>query len=287
MTDVQLEDTGLNGIEFVRFKLIPTRAPSYIFSSIKEGVSDLVVRSNPKFERTIKLTPTLEASAALQFAYGYFNDALFGGRLRECLIVYSRKKNVLGHFAPDRFQNIDGQLVPELALNPTYLAIRSDRESLSTLVHEQAHVFRHYYGPVPGKKERRSSGYHDLAWVEVMERIGLIPSNTGKPGGKQTGFQMTHYIADGGPFDLACQALLADGFRINWADRVEAWHEIHGTMSAPAAPGSKVAPVVPTKKDRIKFTCPSCGQNAWARPSAEIACTPCALRLLPEGRCGH
>ncbi len=258
----------------------------------RNDAMDLVVQSNPTFDRTIKMTPTIEASAALQFAYAYFNDALFGGRLRECLIVYSRKKNVLGHFAPDRFQNVDGQLVPELALNPTYLAIRSDRESLSTLVHEQTHVFQHYYGPIRGQKVRRTSGYHDLAWVEIMERVGLIPSNTGKPGGKQTGFQMTHYILDGGPFDLACQALLAQGFRINWTDRIATGRDLDGAKTvagsgSPTTLGSKAAPVVPTKKDRIKFTCPSCGQNAWARPSAQIACTPCALNLLPEGGRGR
>jgi hypothetical protein len=27
-----------------------------------------------------------------------------------------------------------------------------------------------------------------------MESIGLVPSNTGLPGGKRTGQQMTHYI---------------------------------------------------------------------------------------------
>ena len=34
-----------------------------------------------------------------------------------------------------------------------------------------------------------------------MEAIGLMPSHSGKPGGKRTGQQMTHYILDGGSYD--------------------------------------------------------------------------------------
>jgi hypothetical protein len=44
----------------------------------------------------------------------------------------------------------------------------------------------------PVKKCR--GGYHDRVWGAKMEEVGLMPSNTGLPGGKKNGQQMTHYI---------------------------------------------------------------------------------------------
>ena len=35
----------------------------------------------------------------------------------------------------------------------------------------------------------------------MMGAIGLIPSDTGAPGGKQTGQKVSHYIAGGGRFE--------------------------------------------------------------------------------------
>ena len=49
------------------------------------------------------------------------------------------------------------------------------------LVHEMTHLEQEEYGK-PGKK-----GHHNREWVGLMERVGLIPSDTGAPGGKQTG----------------------------------------------------------------------------------------------------
>ncbi len=52
-----------------------------------------------------------------------------------------------------------------------------------------------------------------------MEAIGLMPSDTGKPGGKKTGEKMADYAIDGGPFMQATEALLKTDFRITWFDR--------------------------------------------------------------------
>ncbi|MBU2527610.1 MAG: sprT domain-containing protein [Bacteroidetes bacterium] len=251
-------------------------------SELWNGDSKPVVRNDPADDDTAHppLPPTLENSAELQFAYSYFNVELFGGELPDCIIVYTRKKHVLGHFCPDRFQRVGGELRTELSLNPTYLALCDDRESFSTLVHEQVHVWRHYLGPLNRKGGRGSSGHHDVIWADAMERRGLMPSNTGLPGGKRTGQQMTHYIIPGGAFDLACARLLNRGFRIHWRDHlVFADNPLGGLPSGhPVEPpeGSK-------KKDRIKFTCPNadCGLNAWARPTARITCGFCNLPMVP------
>jgi hypothetical protein len=39
-----------------------------------------------------------------------------------------------------------------------------------------------------------------------MERVGLMPSSTGEPGGKRTGQKVSHYILADGPFARAFAA---------------------------------------------------------------------------------
>ena len=51
-----------------------------------------------------------------------------------------------------------------------------------------------------------------------MKSIGLQPSDTGEPGGKETGQKMNHSVTSGGAFDKATASLLQEGFTLSWAD---------------------------------------------------------------------
>jgi hypothetical protein len=31
------------------------------------------------------------------------------------------------------------------------------------------------------------------------------------------------------------------------------------------------------RKNKVKFHCAQCGQNAWGKPNLKISCTPCGL----------
>ena len=86
------------------------------------------------------------------------------------------------------------------------LAVRIDRESLSTLVHEQTHVWRRYFGPLNRRGGKGANGYHDTVWRDEMLRIGLPPSDTGEPGGKMLGYRMSHYVEEGGPGSVPARA---------------------------------------------------------------------------------
>jgi hypothetical protein len=88
-----------------------------------------------------------------------------------------------------------------------------------------------------------------------MKDAGLQPSDTGAPGGKETGQHMSHYIIVGGLFDQFCKKLLEGGFKLSW-------------QSLEASNGGKA----PT---RAKFTCPECELNAWAKPEAQLVCGEC------------
>jgi hypothetical protein len=196
----------------------------------------------------------------LQSAYDHFNADLFGGTLPNMMITLRARANTLGYYSHERFVTRDGKIYHgELALNPDAFTGRTDREICSTLHHEQHHVAQYAFG----KPSRR--GYHNRQWAEAMKRTGLYPSNTGAVGGKETGQQMSHYIIDGGPFDLSFQRLAATGWRL-------------GVQSAPAANPKK--PPAAT----VKYTCPGCEESFRGKrdPCVYAVCYLCERLFVPS-----
>ena len=141
----------------------------------------------------------------------------------------------------------------ELAMNPDSFTGRTDEEILSTLAHEMAHVWQQTHGTAP----RRS--YHDRQWAAKMKEIGLQPTDTGEPGGKETGQSVTHYIVPGGPYAAAYAKLKATGFQLHW-------------QSAPAGHEAKAK-----KASKTKFTCPDRSAPGRSRD-------PTGSRSPPDGR---
>jgi ribosomal protein L37AE/L43A len=101
-----------------------------------------------------------------------------------------------------------------------------------------------------------------------MKKVGLFPSDTGEPGGKETGQRMTHYIVPDGTFDIVCAELLKTGITL---DYVEMWGD--------TKEGKKVRKTKAASK--TKYTCPGCGLNAWAKPDVAILCGECEQELQP------
>jgi len=89
-----------------------------------------------------------------------------------------------------------------------------------------------------------------------------MPTDTGEAGGKTTGQSVTHYIIEGKAFDCAADALLATGFQLHWQSY--ALSEEAGKRKA---------------ANKTKYTCPDCGLNAWARPSANLVCGDCEVQM--------
>lgn len=153
---------------------------------------------------------TLKFYTTLTNAYAFFNEQLFDGKLPPCLIALARSRNVIGQFESMRgkARNRD-EHVDLLTLNPDEFKGRSDARIISDLVHEMVHLFVFHFGQLVCFEE------HNCSWADKMEAIGLMPSSTGKPGGKRTGEQMTHIIINGGLFDNACAELLSTGLTID------------------------------------------------------------------------
>jgi SprT-like family len=188
---------------------------------------------------------------AFQHAYDFFNQELFAGALPAVLVTLQRKARTRGYFSAERFAGRSAQeTAHELALNPDHFG-RTDADILSTLVHEMAHVWQRTYG----KSSRK--GYHDREWAAKMKEIGLFPSSTGEPGGKETGQHVTHYIIADGAFAASVAKLQSTGFTLRWQSRVDE-----------GGRGKKAA-------SKTKYTCPGCGRNAWAKPGSELICGGC------------
>ncbi len=219
--------------------------------------------------------------AKLHEAFDFFNKELFKDSLPQVFFTVQRRNKTAGFFRPDSFKerkvNDKGEIlapgfsVHEIAMMPEVYEYHTDRQILSTIVHEMTHLQQQEFGN-PGRK-----GYHNKEWSGFMKEVGLQPSSLGeydcrnpeKPTesksseeGKETGQRVSHYIMANGPFDFACNRLLESGFKLSF-------HSI--------APAKKKI-----KKSKFKFTCPECCANAWAKDGTKLACGNCEIPLDQE-----
>ena len=209
---------------------------------------------------TTPATITEKEYRAFQVAYDFLNRELFSGSLPHVLVTLQRHAKAKGYFAADRFQGrADGARAHELAMNPDVFTGRTDEEILSTLAHEMVHVWQQTHGKAPRK------AYHDKQWAAKMKEVGLYPTSTGEAGGKETGQSVTHYIIQGGPYGVAYKKLAATGFQLSWQ-----------SLPFGAEKKKKAA-------SKTKYTCGTCGTNAWAKPDTALICGTCYEEEDDEG----
>lgn len=225
------------------------------------------------------MLPTEEAYGELQLAYDHFNRTLFDGELPACLITFQREKRTYGYFSHARFESEAGKSTDEIAINPAYFAVVPIVEIMQTLAHEMVHLWQAHFG-TPGRR-----GYHNREWADKMEAIGLMPSDTGQPGGRKVGEKMADYPQPGGAFAAACAQLLTDDFTITWRDRLPSppLRPMVDPGTASAA-GPAIADVQEDKSNRKKYTCPSCGSNTWGKPGMKLICGECRIPLAAKGQ---
>lgn len=222
-----------------------------------------------------KSRPTLEAYSELQYAFDFFNREIFDNDLPNVLILWTLRQNVGGHFGPDRWKDRSGEKASEIAMNPIYMEMLGFTHAMQTLVHEMCHLWQHHNG-TPSR-----TGYHNKEWAAKMEEIGLMPSNTGKPGGKKTGQKMSDYPIEGGIFLEALAKLVGENFELTWATALLSAVKDATDTSSEDGESEEGEEEKPKKKDRVKFTCEECNCNAWAKPTAEIGCWQCQVQMVP------
>jgi predicted SprT family Zn-dependent metalloprotease len=199
------------------------------------------------------LKPTTELYAELQEIFDFFNQKLFIGELPNCLISLQRSKGAAGYFAYSSWENDKGKKIDEIALNPSNFKNKDLKTILSTFVHEMCHLWQSYFGKV-GK-----NGYHNQEWAEKMQAIGLIPSHTGKRGGNQTGYKMSHFVLKDGLYEKSFNELEKLGGKMSWIESI----------------GEQKKNYV----KKIKYVCPECNIKLWGKPNLNIICGDCNTAL--------
>lgn len=202
--------------------------------------------------------PTHSAYRHLADAYAHFNRELFANQLAPCLLTMQRRQGTYGYFAADRFVNplSAAEAVDEIALNPAQFCGRRPAAILANLAQEMVHAWQHHFGK-PGRL-----GYCNRQWARQMRQIGLIATDTGQPGSKETGQRMTCYVEQGGAFEHACQAFLADHEVVFYHDRQQEGEAALKTSR------------------KTCYLCPTCEVRAWAKPGISLRCEDCDRKLL-------
>jgi predicted SprT family Zn-dependent metalloprotease len=197
---------------------------------------------------------TREQYQFIDETYTHYNNELFGGKLNDCVIILNRSKKYSGFFAPGRWNKkkpgkVDEKEMHEIGINPDYFD-RPDEEWQQTLVHEMCHLWQRDFGKIS------RAGYHNKQWADKMEEIGLMPSTTGKPGGKKTGQKMLDYIIPNGLFIQAFNNLKKKNIKY---------------VSSPLLYDPLKIKKASAKK---KYSC-ACGVNVWGKPGLDIICAAC------------
>lgn len=203
--------------------------------------------------------PTPAQFGAYNGMFDYFNDRLFGGTLPAVLLNFSRLNRTYGFFAPERWAGQGTARAHEISLNPQHLKTRKPEEVASTLVHEMCHLWQHEHG------QPSRSGYHNREWADKMLEVGLTPSDTGQPGGKQTGQHMTHYIDPKGAFARVWGAMPGELW-LPWAGIPEG--ERRRTVRRPS---------------KFAYECPKGHGKVWGRPGIALVCGECGKKYAGEG----
>jgi len=220
--------------------------------------------------------PTTHQFTKYQKLYDYYNQKLFNKELPFCLLILSRRMaRVCGHFSKDRWRDEKGNKTHEINLNPVYLARAEEMDICQTLVHEMVHLWQYEFG----KPSRR--GYHNKEWAAKMQSVGLMPSDTGMPGGKITGERMSDYPIVGGIFEKVYKEMPKDlMLPFKSAEPIGELEFLAALIGNSEEVGTAAPVVAPTKRNKTKYTCLHCKANVWGKPELEVICRSCLQEAI-------
>lgn len=201
-------------------------------------------------------TPTdVQQHKIIQTCFDFYNKNLFNSEIPELFFVFDfRIPNAMGYFSHDKFsKKSDKSSLSVISLNPTFFK-DEPITILQTLVHELCHAWQRLV-----LDDNGTHGYHDKVWAKKMIEVGLMPSSTGKEGGKLTGKKMSDYIIPVGKFWRITDSFISENEDLFlFLSREELKKKREAAKS----------------KNKIKYTC-SCGQNAWGKPELLLICGIC------------
>ena len=98
-----------------------------------------------------------------------------------------------------------------------------------------------------------------------MSYLGLMCSDTFKPGGKTTGQRMGHYIIEGGRFEQAYLAMPKEYLL---------------PFTSFTSPQKQTA--IAINKNKIKYECTTCYTTVWGKPNLHVVCGECQSKLIEK-----
>lgn len=225
------------------------------------------------------MTETSEMYSTIEDAFNFFDERLFGGSLPHPIFTLQRQSKTAGYYSRRSFKEIKGDTyVDEIALNPNHFVAKGEIENMQTLVHEMVHMWQYHFG-TPSQRT-----YHNKEFALKMKEVGLMPSSTGRPGGKETGQNMGDYPIVGGLFEKAFKVWKSRNRPIRWAS-LEAFLEDGQAVNPTGEAGAEVTQSQIKKakrRSKSKFSCPTCDQNAWGKPSSHLICGLCMKTMIMQ-----
>ena len=197
---------------------------------------------------------SIEQIKAFQDIFDFFNDNLFNGELPPVILNFSRSSaKTIAFFKPNTWtpeENPDVEdRLHELSLTPRFLN-RSKKETFSTIVHEQCHLWQHTFG-----KKKSRAGYHNREWADKMLEVGLKPISGN---GGMTGQSVTHDIIAEGKFEkvfMVSEKELRLPFIVLNEDRKKA-----------------------SRQTRSKYYCDKCLAIVYGKKDLKIFCGDCDVQ---------
>lgn len=225
----------------------------------------------------------------------HFNQRLYARALPSPLFTFKRSMGTLAYFTTNKWQQTNGLPVGEIVLNPALFGEYSWVSLMKAIAQQQCHMWQHLYG------EPSRPGYHNTQWAEKMKEIGLMPTATGKPGGRATGQRIFLYIVPDGKFIRACVELIDGPLRLPISAK---WHlsttqdDNELPINLPVKTRNHLMKTVgrwsdddllieqeelKAKKQKLKYICPTCNVSVWGKSGLNLLCQSChnSLREVP------
>lgn len=203
------------------------------------------------------LKPNQELHDDLQRIISHLNYRLFNDELPECLLSLRAGLRTAVCLSPQSLAQRNVHSSPALLFKPSEFKPQPTLEWLATLTKSLVDLWQYYFGR-PGRR-----GYHNREWANKMKSIGLQSSHSGKEGGRETGETMRFYRISGGLFERSAREIQKDGLTLRWQGSLH---------NEPSAKNGK----------RIKYQCPICMSNAWAKADFHLVCGKHNEKMLPK-----
>lgn len=112
--------------------------------------------------------PIQETYEFLNALFERINAACFDDAMPAVVMTLKGKSNVFGYYKHKSYASSAGEIVDEIAVNPSFFATHGFKELMQSFAHEMCHQWQFHFG----NPSRRA--YHNKEFSEKMKSIGLL-----------------------------------------------------------------------------------------------------------------